>query len=512
MLSRRNLIIVAALTVFAFTLLLTSQRLNAPFGGPDYSDVRNTQPQPQPGTGTTGGKQPSHTTPHVSTHAGATMTVSVPHGDTKETLHSVPPASASAVKAGCEDFPDMSNIFVVLKTGASESYNRIPTQLMTNLKCVPNYEIWSDMEQSIAGQHIFDALTDVLPAVKAHDDFDIYHHQAKCPIDQEHCNKGYDTANKGWSLDKYKNIHIAESNWANHSRFDWYFYIDADTYVSWPTLVEWFKRLDPTKPVYFGSVALLAGFPFGHGGSGYAVSNAGMKKMFDGKDKVANKYDEKATTTCCGDYLFAYAIKEEAQLDVQNMFPTINGEKPYSMPFYDGHWCQPIITMHHAASEEIDELDKFERNRRFKSPVLIKDVFRDIIQPKLRDSHDNWDNLSDDVYYFDPTSRQFDETEVRLRKPDSELNAAEQRAHLGFDECRAACESLSACMQFRFGNNGICATSTAVRFGKPAPEGSAGSDAGRKSGWMVQRVKEWAKKHDDCGAPKFPKLKDESEI
>lgn len=322
MLSRRNLIVVAAFTIFACTLLLTSQRLNGPFGVGDASDLRNKEqqrPRPQPYTGAdahTASGAAAHTT---AAPAAATMTVGVPHsgssgsGDSKKTLQT------AGVKPGCENFPDMSNIFVVLKTGASESYNRIPTQLMTNLKCVPHYEIWSDMEQTIAGQHIFDALTDVLPDVKGHGDFDIYHHQAKCPIDQEHCNKNYDTASKGWALDKYKNIHIAESNWANHSNFDWFFYIDADTYVSWPTLVEWFKHLDPTKPVYFGSVALLGDFRFGHGGSGYAVSKAGMKKMFDGKGKVANKYDEKATTTCCGDYLFAYAIKEEAQLDVQNM-------------------------------------------------------------------------------------------------------------------------------------------------------------------------------------------------
>lgn len=501
MLSRRNLIVLAAFTIFAATLLLTSQRLNGPFGVdyPDLGGKSQQQQQPQTYTGSTGvnGKQPSRTTPHASTH-GATMTVDVPHGHATEAL------ATAHVKPGCEGFPDMSNIFVVLKTGASESYNRIPTQLMTNLKCVPNYQIWSDMEQTIAGQHIFDALTEVLPDIKAHDDFEIYHHQAKCPIDQEHCNKGYDTANKGWSLDKYKNIHIAENNWANNSHYDWYFYIDADTYVSWPTLVEWFKKLDPAKPAYFGSVALLGDFPFGHGGSGYAVSNAGMKKMFDGKTKVGNKYDEKASTTCCGDYLFAYAIKEEAQLDVQNMFPTINGEKPYSMPFYNGHWCQPIITMHHLASEEIDELDKFELKRRFKSPVLIRDVFHDIVQPKLRNDHDDWDNQSDDVYYFDPTSRKFDKSETDLRKSETGYNDAEKEAHLGFDQCRAACESLPDCVQFRFGK-GICSTSTAVRFGKPAEVGKEAEDSS-KSGWMVHRINEWAKKHDDCGKPKFPTL------
>ncbi|KAM0664827.1 hypothetical protein ACQRIT_000458 [Beauveria bassiana] len=500
MLSRRNLIVVAAFVIFGCTLLLTSQRLNGPFdfGYPDLSS----------GSTSTSGSEKELL--DIYTSSPGELLPTAPYGSTPGTLFGRPPketlaaAPPPAVKPGCENFPNMSNIFVVLKTGASESYNRIPTQLMTNLKCVPHYEIWSDMDQTIAGQRIFDALTDVLPQVKAHEDFEIYHHQAKCPIDQEHCNKDYDTAGKGWSLDKYKNIHIAETNWANQSNFDWYFYIDADTYVSWPTLVEWFKLLDPSKPVYFGSVALLGGFPFGHGGSGYAVSNAGMKKMFDGKSKVANKYDEKASTTCCGDYLFAYAIKEEAQLDVQNMFPTINGEKPYSMPFYDGHWCQPIITMHHAASEEIDELDRFERNRHFKSPVLIKDVFHDIIQPKLRNDHDDWDNLSEDVFYFDPTSREFDEDETKLRKPESGYNDAEKQAHLDFEHCRAACESLEACVQFRFGK-GICSTATAVRFGKPA-EASEDESPKHKSGWMVDRINEWAKKHDNCGTPKFPEL------
>ncbi|KAJ3473750.1 hypothetical protein NLG97_g10151 [Lecanicillium saksenae] len=436
------------------------------------------------------------------------MTVEVPHGTPgtpgKETL------KTAGVKPGCENFPDMSNIFVVLKTGASESYNRIPTQLMTNMKCVPHYEIWSDMEQTIAGQHIFDALTDVLPDIKAHSDFEIYHHQAKCPIDQENCNKNYPTAEKGWALDKYKNIHIAEANWANHSNFDWFFYIDADTYVSWPTLAEWFKLLDPSKPVYFGSIALLAGFPFGHGGSGYAVSKAGMKKMFDGKGKVANKYDEKATTTCCGDYLFAYAIKEEAGLDIQGMSPTIQGEKAYTMPFYDGNWCQPLVTLHHAASEEIDELDKFERKRNFKSPVLIKDIFHEIIQPKLRNDYEEWDNLSDDVYYFDPVSRQFDENEMRLRKDENSYNEEEKLAHLSFEHCQATCKSLNECIQFRFGN-GICSTSTAVRFGKPAQDTKEGFTT-HKSGWMVQRINEWAKKHEKCGKPKFPELKEDGEI
>lgn len=172
------------------------------------------------------------------------------------------------------------------------------------------------------------------------------------------------------------------------------------------------------------------------------------------------------------------------------------------MPFYKDHWCQPIITMHHAASEEIDELDKFEIKRKFKAPVQIKDIFYDIILPKLRDDLEDWDNMSDDTYYFDESSRQFDDNEKRLKKQ-GDYNDLEKVAQESFENCRAACESISGCVQFRFGK-GICSTSTAVRFGK---QPSVGEDPKPKSGWMLERIKKFAKDHDNCGAVKYPELK-----
>lgn len=175
------------------------------------------------------------------------------------------------------------------------------------------------------------------------------------------------------------------------------------------------------------------------------------------------------------------------------------------MPYYDNHWCQPIITVHHVVSEEIDELDAFERLRGFKSPVLIKDIFHSIVEPKLKDSHDNWDNMSFDTYYFDPLSRQFDSNENTHRK-DGEYTEDEKQAHLSFDHCRKACEMQDKCMQFNYGK-GICGLSTAVRFGNPAQVNDKDSYWNMKAGWMVERIKKWAKDHDNCGPVKFPTVK-----
>lgn len=207
-----------------------------------------------------------------------------------------------------------------MKTGASESYSKIPTQIISNLRCIDDFLIFSDMKQDIAGYHIHDSLDTVLPEVKDNNgDFDLYFHQQDCPVDQENCNKGHDVASQGWALDKYKNVHIAEKAYKLRPNYDWYLYVDADTYVIWPTMMDWLGHLNPAKRHYLGSAALLGGFPFGHGGSGYVVSRGAMKAFLDGKTNVANKWDEEATKTCCGDYLFAYALKQETNVDITNV-------------------------------------------------------------------------------------------------------------------------------------------------------------------------------------------------
>lgn len=219
----------------------------------------------------------------------------------------------------CALFPNTSSVLLIMKTGASESYSKIPTQLMTTLKCLPDFLFFSDMAQKIAGYTIHDSLDTVLDEVKEKNkDFELYHRQKQCPIDQEACNKNHDVAKQGWDLDKYKNIHMAEKAYKMRPNYDWYMFVDADTYVVFPTLMEWLKHLNPAKPHYIGSVAYLGGFPFGHGGSGYLVSRSAMHSMFHNKVGVANKYDEPVQHTCCGDYMWSKALNDETGIEVAN--------------------------------------------------------------------------------------------------------------------------------------------------------------------------------------------------
>ena len=45
----------------------------------------------------------------------------------------------------CANFPDTEGIMLVMKTGATEAFDRIPTHLLTTMRCLPDFLIFSDM-------------------------------------------------------------------------------------------------------------------------------------------------------------------------------------------------------------------------------------------------------------------------------------------------------------------------------------------------------------------------------
>ncbi|KAL6864125.1 glycosyltransferase family 31 protein [Trichoderma novae-zelandiae] len=401
------------------------------------------------------------------------------------------------VELECTQFPDTSRILLVMKTGASEAFSKIPTQILTNLKCLPEFLIFGDMEQEIAGYKIHDSLDRVLDSVKtSNGDFNLYVRQRQCAVDQDNCNKDWGVADEGWDLDKYKNIHMAEKAFEMRPDYDWYLFVDADTYVVWPTIVQWLCQLDHTEQMYFGSMAMLDGFPFGHGGSGYVVSSAAMRSFF-GCGQVANGWDEAIKNECCGDVVFAKAMKEAIGIEVNNTWPTINGEKPFTIPYSEEEWCQPITTMHHVGSEELSRLYAFERERNFAFPMRIKDLYHQFVAPQLVPIRPDWDNMSDDVFYLDMSSSSdlLDEEQLSRVKTE-ELSGLEMMAHLSFDSCRAACQADDECLQYRF-HDGICGFGRRIIHGQPKSKEDHILQRWM-SGWDVDKIEAWVQEHNSC--------------
>jgi hypothetical protein len=266
----------------------------------------------------------------------------------------------------CRDFPDTSDILLVMKTGATEVFDKVPTHLLTSLQCMPDFLLFSDMEQQIGQWHIYNALDNVADEVKEGSaEFDLYKAQIDCPVSQKACvdARGKDSA--AWALDKYKFLHMIQRAWEMRPNRQWYVFAEADTYVFWPNLVTYLRgHLDSRDRMYVGSVSLINNFPFAHGGSGYVISGVVVKALVENNGDVAALFDSRAKENCCGDLMLALALDEKEHVRVKQAHPMFNGEKPVTMPFGQTHWCEPIFTMHHMNSEEISAVWQYEQTRK----------------------------------------------------------------------------------------------------------------------------------------------------
>jgi hypothetical protein len=177
--------------------------------------------------------------------------------------------------------------------------------------------------------------------------------------------------------------------------------------------------------------------------------------------------------------------------------------------------------MHHMNSEEISTFWDFERRHFWtlasqspaalaaRRPLLLRDIYAEFLAPKLVRAREDWDNLADDVYYFDADSpeREWESWRLgRLRKQDG-MSAAEKKAHLGFSECRAACESVGpdACMSFKW-SDGLCGFGRAFQLGKPTKR----EDEQQKrtmSGWPVAKIEKWIAEQGECTSIEWPYVK-----
>ena len=251
----------------------------------------------------------------------------------------------------------------------------VPVQRRTTLRCAPHVYVFSDMAQKVGDVEIFDALDETADEVKdGNTDFDIYRKQQELEDPEEIVAQlrtvmsppgSIDLA--AWTLDKYKNLHIIEKSWALKPDMDWYLHIDADTYVVWPSLIQWFRRLDKNRDLFLGSGCFFDDDPFAHGGSGILLSGEAMRTLAADHNGTAARWDPEVRNHCCGDFVLTMALKEYDIGPVMHSWPTINGESQNTIPFGDEHWCQPVVTLHHVSVDGMEEMARFEDRRPSKS-------------------------------------------------------------------------------------------------------------------------------------------------
>ncbi|BFZ61699.1 hypothetical protein YB2330_002774 [Saitoella coloradoensis] len=369
--------------------------------------------------------------------------------------------------------PGANKVLLIIKTGATVLWDRIPIHLATSLRdgSVPNFLIYSDQEDTVAGVQIHDALVNMSPHYKTHHpDFELYRHQvalrsggpAKTTIF-----KG-DIGKAGWKLDKYKFVPALVDAYSRYPHMEWYVMVDCDTYIIWQNLVRWLNTLNSSEAIYTGAPTWTDKELFAHGGAGIIMSKALIKATVATPEYEPHRWE--GVKTSFGDYVLAKSFKDLGFgfWRAETMKLIFQREPPDMVTFREDRLCRPIMTLHHLDAMEMGNLYEFEKAMMPEEGYIkYADIYDYFIARHLTPELPSWDNNARSIKY---------------RRSDPGQNEPPDRAPwYNKDNCRTACEGWERCLAWRW-EDGYCALGDFVQFG----EGREGV----VSGFMVERIEE----------------------
>jgi hypothetical protein len=283
----------------------------------------------------------------------------------------------------CRRLPGAEDVVVIIKTGSTEFVDKLPMHLNTTVLCYPNYLIFSDYEEDFEGQRIIDALDSVTPSIREqHVDFALHRRlkeQGRAALQAEELNKvpgdpsawtGH-TDNPGWKLDKWKFLPMVNRTLYEYPNKSWYVFVEADTYILWASLLQWLKTMNPQENHYHGNQMAISGDLFAHGGSGFIVSQKGMRTVVDHFHEYKESIETFTDMHWAGDCVLGKALRESG-VPFTYSYPITQTDHPGMIPYTgpDGKpvddrnkrpWCFPTVSYHHLSAFWVEDMWKFEQ-------------------------------------------------------------------------------------------------------------------------------------------------------
>ncbi len=268
----------------------------------------------------------------------------------------------------------------------------------------------------------------------------------------------------------------------------------------WSNLLEYVSIFDADLPYYIGKQMYIGDVLFAHGGSGFVLSAAAMKKVTQHWRTHTAEYNQYTIEQWAGDMVLGKVLKD-ALVPLVMAFPHFQGDPvstlDHNITKIDRQpWCFPAITYHHMLKDEIRSLWEFEQEwqRTYPRDVPLRhaDVFRGYIYPYLGREINEWDNYSVNPEF-------------------SKSMLTREQAHASLEACKFACESSTTCLQFSY-RPSRCSTSSEIRLGRKATsqclaystaaskcermnemtmEVSEADPGAVSSGWMMDRVADY---------------------
>lgn len=395
------------------------------------------------------------------------------------------------------------NVFLMIKTGATVLWERLPLHLVTTLTRVPNFAIYADIAATVSGHEVIDILQNVTKSTMDHDQFSMYRRLRHLRDTHGGISPSETTLTGGWNLDKFKNIPMLLDAYRRSPDSEWFIFMDADTYFMMDNLMDYLNTLDPNDPLYLGSSAMLGDTVFAHGGSGVVLSRKAMELTVGEHPEWATESEEHALSVCCGDYMVAYmmlkaGIKISSGYDYPYVGWKFQGNTQSSLRLHPEVWCQKVVSFHHLEPSDIETLWEYERllGPERRRDIRYGDIYRDFVAPYIQEEIFEWDSNPQGRTY----TKEHDK-EDKKENPDLELKSP--RPWESVKACKQACKDKKNCLIWRYlPKDKSCKIEDAVRLGRPYfPWVKYGDKIDRTdvtSGYMIDRIRELRATKFEC--------------
>lgn len=281
--------------------------------------------------------------------------------------------SGHTVSPFCRPLPGIEDVLVVLKTGITESQEKVPVHVRTTLRCIPHKLIVSDFEEDIEGLRALDVFRNVPDTLYTNRDFAIYNRaqwggrQALTEHDNTKVANGPSgmMENPGWKLDKWKFLPMIQEARAYRPDAKWYVFLEADTYPIWPNLLGWLENFDWTRKFYLGNQMQIGDHLFAHGGSGFVLSNAAMHAVANYHAENEKHWEEVTDREWAGDCVLGMALAD-AGIGLTWSWPHVTTQSVWEQDalgegFGKAQWCYPPFTFHHMTPSDVERMYEFDQ-------------------------------------------------------------------------------------------------------------------------------------------------------
>ncbi|CAD6886930.1 unnamed protein product [Tilletia controversa] len=273
-------------------------------------------------------------------------------------------------RGGADIRPINDKVVLMLKTGHSIIYERIPLHFIEPRPDIPNRLIYSDVPLQIAGFPVVDALANLTDFLSHSPDLSNEYNR----LQKAHQN-GDNVAptSTGWTLDRFKFAPLTTHAWKTYPNATWYITIDGDSYLMWSTLLRWLEQYfdrPESNPWYLGYDEVgdedeeYSHWHFAHGGAGFAMSRGLVEALHrDDGDGYRFHRDLHFKDIGCGDCAMGAVIAD---------LPGRNGHTDAGRDLFhhDGLdklifrprlWHTYVLSLHHNAPDQLNLLRQWEK-------------------------------------------------------------------------------------------------------------------------------------------------------